>query len=395
MSIRPLLLLVAVSFLASFTERSLAGPLFEAQVIDDKVLIGYGVAVGDLDGDGRDDVLLADKSEFVWYRNGDWQRRPLVGKLTLQDNVCIAVADLDGDRRVEVAVGGQWNPGETSDGAKSGSVHFLLRPLPGETAWRAVSLPHDPTVHRMRWVRDPEGRPHLVVLPLHGIGNENGQGANGVKVSVHTPPLEPEKWGDLSAWTLKVVDRSMHKTHNFDEYASDLIIGGQEGIVRRSVVDESPEDRRIIRPDNSEPSTKGVGEVRISPDGRFIAAIEPMHGTDLVVYEEKADERGQWKRTLLTGDLVDGHALAVADVLGTGTAQVVVGWRKPDKAGKVGVVLYERGAEGAWVPHVVDNNTMACEDLKVADLNGDGLPEIIAAGRATNNLVIYWNKSTK
>ncbi|MEZ5301545.1 MAG: VCBS repeat-containing protein [Verrucomicrobiales bacterium] len=35
---------------------------------------------------------------------------------------------------------------------------------------------------------------------------------------------------------------------------------------------------------------------------------------------------------------------------------------------------------------------MACEDLKLADLNGDGRLDVIAAGRATNNVVIYWNK---
>jgi hypothetical protein len=31
---------------------------------------------------------------------------------------------------------------------------------------------------------------------------------------------------------------------------------------------------------------------------------------------------------------------------------------------------------------------MACEDLKTADLNNDGKPDIIAAGRASKNLVI-------
>lgn len=36
---------------------------------------------------------------------------------------------------------------------------------------------------------------------------------------------------------------------------------------------------------------------------------------------------------------------------------------------------------------------MACEDLKIADLNGDGKLDIIASGRATKNLVIYWNES--
>ena len=38
---------------------------------------------------------------------------------------------------------------------------------------------------------------------------------------------------------------------------------------------------------------------------------------------------------------------------------------------------------------------MAVEDLTVADLNGDGRMDIIAVGRATKNLRIYWNEGTK
>ena len=37
---------------------------------------------------------------------------------------------------------------------------------------------------------------------------------------------------------------------------------------------------------------------------------------------------------------------------------------------------------------------MAVEDLKLADLDADGRLDIIAAGRSTKNLKIYWNKST-
>jgi hypothetical protein len=36
---------------------------------------------------------------------------------------------------------------------------------------------------------------------------------------------------------------------------------------------------------------------------------------------------------------------------------------------------------------------MACEDLKLADLDGDGKLDIIASGRASNNLKIYWNRT--
>jgi hypothetical protein len=36
---------------------------------------------------------------------------------------------------------------------------------------------------------------------------------------------------------------------------------------------------------------------------------------------------------------------------------------------------------------------MACEDSKVADLDGDGRPDIVASGRSTHNLMVYWNKT--
>jgi hypothetical protein len=39
-----------------------------------------------------------------------------------------------------------------------------------------------------------------------------------------------------------------------------------------------------------------------------------------------------------------------------------------------------------------DDGGMAAEDLTVADLNGDGRPEIVAVGKATANVKIYWNE---
>jgi hypothetical protein len=41
---------------------------------------------------------------------------------------------------------------------------------------------------------------------------------------------------------------------------------------------------------------------------------------------------------------------------------------------------------------MVDDGGMATEDLAVADLNGDKRPEIVAVGRATRNVKIYWNE---
>jgi hypothetical protein len=40
---------------------------------------------------------------------------------------------------------------------------------------------------------------------------------------------------------------------------------------------------------------------------------------------------------------------------------------------------------------MVDAGGMATEDLLVGDFDQDGRPDIVAAGRATRNIRIYWN----
>jgi len=95
------------------------------QVIDAQIKIGYGLAVADVDGDGRSDILLADARQIVWYRAPKWEKFVMAENLTAKDNVCIAARDLDGDGKAEVAVGAEWNPNDT---LKSGAVFLLEAP---------------------------------------------------------------------------------------------------------------------------------------------------------------------------------------------------------------------------------------------------------------------------
>ena len=80
--------------------------------------------------------------------------------------------------------------------------------------------------------------------------------------------------------------------------------------------------------------------------------------------------------------------------MGLGSDQIAVGWRLPNDAGEFGVKLFvpKNGSFSEFEEHWIDKNGMACEDLQAADLDGDGKPELIASGRSTKNLKIYWNK---
>lgn len=354
-------------------------PDFQAEVLDDQVQIGYGLAIGDVDGDAKPDILLADKKQIVWYRNGDWQRFVMAEDLTERDNVCLTARDINGDGKVEVAVGAQWNPGETIDSTQSGAVFYLIRPDDPTGLWEPVALPHEPTVHRMHWVKVGDHF-ELVVLPLHGRNNKSGEGP-AVKMLAYRPPADPHE-----AWTITTADESMHMTHNFEVVEMDggegLLVGGKEGAKLLSASSSGWSVKAVsdwqIRGD-------GFGEIRKSGD--LIAGIQPMHGHELVAYPAGAAAK------ILTDSLNQGHALAIGDLIGQGHDQIVAGWRDANEAGETGIKLFvsQDPSWNTWQSFWIDRNGMACEDLKLADLNGDGKLDIIAAGRATKNLKVYWN----
>src|SRR5436190_8734241 len=161
-----------VASLLSLAAIANAGP-FKDQTIDDKIQIGYRLAIADVNGDNKTDVLLVDKAQVVWYENPSWEKHVIAEKLTAIDHVCIAAQDIDGDGKAEIAVGAGWNPGDTLN---SGAVFYLVPPADRKQMWRPVELHHEPTVHRMWWVNDESGKYTLVVAPLHGRGNKNGAG---------------------------------------------------------------------------------------------------------------------------------------------------------------------------------------------------------------------------
>ena len=240
MKFPPSCLLLAFSLATSAVAAELPVLKVRPQTIDAKISVGYGLAIADVDGDGQPDILLADQKQIVWYRAPKWEKFVMAENLTPKDNVCIAARDLDGDGKCEVAVGAEWAPNDT---VNSGAIFLLNAPADRTQRWTAVKLPHEPTTHRMHWLRGADGKFFLAVLPLHGRGNKNNEGVGAAFLGYEWP------WKETSRpFPLFGPDAALHATHNFDLLpgrAESVLVATKEGVRSFTAASRDPMARSV------------------------------------------------------------------------------------------------------------------------------------------------------
>lgn len=363
-------------------------PRFEAQEIKRDFGVGYAVSVVDMNGDKRPDILAINGTQLVWFENPGWKEHVLLDGQTPKDNVAIAPHDIDGDGRMDVALGSGWNPRDTQGG---GTLHWVQQPSAAGAPWALHEIGSEPTLHRIRWGQvDGSGKPMLLVGPLHGRGTAAPDFAGaGSRLLAFRIPDDPV----AGPWKAEVVDDIFHAFHNLEA----VTLAGHP---YESVITASKEGVHAYQRDASGKWTRtrigegAPGEIRLGEvDGRVvIATVEPWHGNKVVLFLEPAKGAAAgtlWERAVIEEELIWGHALAWADMDGDGTQELVVGWR--DKPG--GVAIYDIDRNGKVERKtIVENEKMATEDMTAADLDGDGKPEIIASGRRTANVIVYWNR---
>jgi hypothetical protein len=219
----------------------------------------------------------------------------------------------------------------------------------------------------------------------------------------------------------RVLGESLHQMHNF----TVTEFGGRQAIFTASAEGVGalvPGDGNLWNwthigagnQDNPK-GARGSSEVKIAfmqAQPACIVAIEPLHGNQVVMYQFGATAQRESRdgspapppapppgptgvRTVIDSQLKGGHALWCADLDGDGLDEIVAGFRDAVGAAPGGVVAYKASGTGpplVWERHVIDDQAMACEDMACADLDGDGKVDIVACGRSTGNVRIYWNQ---
>lgn len=381
---------------------------FRPQEIATDLTIGYATTLVDVDADGRLDIVVVDADRVVWYQNPSWTMRTISQGQTKRDNVCIAAHDVDRDGRLDFAVGADWKPFNTESG---GTIQWLRQPATDGAAWDVRMIAEEPTTHRMRWIdTDGDARPELVVLPLMGRGSTKPLWAEaGVRVLAFSVPPQPLQ----DRWPMRVLDEQMRVTHNFcptdmdGDGRPEILCTSFEGVNLLARAADGAWHRTLLGTGNQQTSpNRGASEIkrgRLAGGQDYIATIEPWHGEQVVVYTRPAGGGTLWNRRVLDEDLKWGHAVWCANLDEDADEELIVGIRDhKDETWRSGVRIYDPAASDrqpagdmAWRRTLVDPAGVAVEDLAAADLDGDGLQDIVAVGRATKNVRIYWNTSPR
>jgi hypothetical protein len=350
----------------------------------------------DVNHDGKIDLiaLASGMSDLVWFENPTWERHVIASNLPRMIN--LAAWDTDGDGIPEIVLAHEFSM-RAKDSI--GIVSLLKHNGDPRQPWTVTEIDRLPTSHRLRWADiDGSGRKVLVNAPLIGAKAEAPDYRDQVPLVYYRP----------GAWKRQVIvgqvgnlppienrpvdDRTEGLVHGLTiidwdgDGRDEILTAGFTGIQMYKFGKNGQWTKTEIAKGDTAPWPKsGSSDIAVGQTGkdRFLAAIEPWHGNQVVVYRKQGSA---WRRDVIDDSLLDGHTIVTADLSGDGNDQVIAGMRgKPQR-------VYIYAFDGTrWNRQTLDDGDMAAAACAVADLNGDGRPDIACIGSATHNLKWYEN----
>jgi hypothetical protein len=338
---------------------------------------GYQVVPWDMNGDGQPDLLAlaSGMPDLVWFENPGWQRHVIAGPFPRMIN--LAIDDVDGDGVPEIALAHHFeNVAKNSIGTV-----VILRKRNGQ--WSAEEIDRVPTSHRLRWA------------DLFGTGRKVLVNAVLTGATAEPPNFEqdtPLYYYDPKDWKRRAIPAANRGVvHGI--FIADWNKDGREDVLTAAFTGIDAYQWRRKQWQRTEIAKgaldgwpkSGSSDVAVGRLGarRFLAAIEPWHGSIVAVYDGK-------RRDVIDTSLVDGHTIVTADLDGDGRDEIIAGCRGGPKA----VFVYRFDGK-QWTRRVLDEGAMPAAACIALDLNGDKRVDIACIGSASQELKWYENTPSR
>ncbi|WP_435320887.1 FG-GAP repeat domain-containing protein [Haloarchaeobius sp. TZWSO28] len=336
----------------------------------------------DLTGNGRDDIIVGAKDgapTLYWYENtaDGWERHDMATAHGLEAGGVIG--DVDGDGRVDVIAGQKWDCHE---------AYWFRQPTDPRDPWTTHLITDEfQKYHDQAFADvDDDGEPEVVLLSQK----------SGVLL-YYDVPTDPtvEPWPTTHR---HVVSRDVWDVEG-------LVCTDIDGDGRTEIVAGSHVFHRH-GPDDWEPETLVTSEWNDERVRNQVADLTGDGAPDLVLAECELPyfgprrelyragrlawfEAPDWEVHYLKYDLFCPHSLQIADFDGDGRPDIYVAESDLGENPSPEHYVYRNLGGGEFEAHLVHQGTPTHE-AKVADLTGDGRPDIVGKDDSESGHVDVW-----
>ena len=194
-----------------------------------------------------------------------------------------------------------------------------------------------------------------------------------------------------------------NKLMDFGGGVGDVNGDGRPDIIRPNAWFEAPADPRhgkwIEHPlslggkDGKAEHTPQIWVYDVNGDGLPDIITSSAHRYGIYWYEQVRDgDKISWKQHVIDDTWSQAHSITLADLDGDGVPELITGKRflahnggDPGEFEPLGLYYYKlkKGPTPVWTKHVISYNQGigAGMTVEVADINGDGKPDIVVTGK--------------
>ena len=370
-----------------------ANPSFTAADIATSADNATSVFVADMDNDGDMDVVSSSSNDdtIAWYENdgaasnsqtarGISAWTEVVAGSSFDNANDVIHADIDGDGDLDMVAVSSGNDDDVSWFINDGS--------PAGAGWTEVAIDNNVSNALSVAVADVDNDGDLDVIASSGTGSDDLLWW----INDGSP--------DGAGWTEVVIEATCDACASV--YAVDMDADGDI-----DVVTVSNDDNDVLWYKNDGSPTGANSFTKYTIDGDFSGAVavyvsdmDNDGDVDVIAAAETGDDvswwandgtpsNDNWTETIIDGDFDGARSVHVADMDGDGWMDVIAAAKEGDD---VSWWVNDGTPGGAdWTEYTIDGSFNGVDDVTTVDIDGDGDLDVLAASEINAGIAVWLN----